>query len=62
MKKIFKGIATIDGDDPYCYGVHAMWKDKPINQYTNVIDFLDEQFEKYKDKQLKVTIEIEVIK
>jgi len=63
----FEGIATTDGDDPYCFGVHASWVNKnpvrkDIQQCSEIIDLLDKVFKEKEGKRLRVTVIIEELK
>ena len=62
IKKTFKGIAIVEGDDGFCYGVHASFRKQAKNKQcfdtidTSMIDWLDEQFQKLKGKKVEVTV------
>ena len=65
-EKEFEGYAITDGDDGYCFGVHAMLSSVPdIKSWSNnnsdeMISWLDEVFEDNQGKKVKVSIRIEV--
>jgi hypothetical protein len=58
IKETFEGKAEVSGDDSACFGEHASFE----KYNTSMIDWLDEQFNKFHGKNVKVSIEIEVIK
>jgi hypothetical protein len=48
----YTGVATVEGDDPFCYGVHAN-----ILRDGNLVDFVDKIDDFFKDiKGAKVKI------
>jgi hypothetical protein len=63
-EKEFKGYATVDGDDGYCFGVHATFsevKGKNGGDFsTEMIDWLDGIFDQNLSKKIKVSISIDV--
>ena len=62
MKKTFKGIAQLSGDDGFCYGIHLTFKGEKNAEDTVVIDWLDEIAGKFSGKEIEVTIEVKGVR
>jgi len=56
LSEEFEGIAKLDGDDGYCFGVHLTLSDND-DFNSDVIDFLDNLCEEHEGKNMKIKIE-----
>ncbi len=66
MKKTFKGIVGLIGDDGNCFGVHLNLLQKKKNKTesfnSSLIDYLDKIGKKYNKRKIKITLIVETLK